>query len=110
MTTPPRGPADHLELGTYNAICDRCGKKFKAHQLSKTWDGLYVCSRDWEPRQPQDFVRGVSDPNPIPWSRTQVEATFVVFCTPNDRTAIPGVAMPGCAVPGFIDPANTLGF
>ena len=47
--------------GDNNATCDRCGKPFKASRLKKTWDGLYVCERDWEPRHPQDYVRGTRD-------------------------------------------------
>lgn len=63
------GRADFLKLGSWNAICDRCGAKFKAEDLYLTWQGYRVCLRDWEPRQPQDFVRGIPDPAPIPWSR-----------------------------------------
>jgi hypothetical protein len=47
--------------GDNNATCDRCGKPFKASQLRRTWDNLWVCDRDWEPRHPQDYVRGVKD-------------------------------------------------
>ena len=59
-------PGDHL------AICDRCGFTLWASEMKKTWDGLLVCPEDWEPRHPQDFVRGkddkqsVTDPNPYP--------------------------------------------
>ena len=52
------GRADYLRDGDWNAICDECGKKFKASQLKLRWDGFMVCQRDWEPRHPQDFVRG----------------------------------------------------
>lgn len=51
----------HYELGTANAICDRCGFKMKLHALRKEWTGLKVCSKCWEPRHPQDFVTGVPD-------------------------------------------------
>jgi hypothetical protein len=51
----------YWKAGDNNATCDRCGKPFKASQLKHTWDGLYVCARDWEPRHPQDYVRGVKD-------------------------------------------------
>lgn len=111
MSTP-RGPADYLALGDYNAICDRCGKKFKASQLTKDWQGFMLCSRDWEPRHPQDFVRARSaaEPAPVPFVRDMPTATFVDVCMPNDRTAIPDLAIPGCLLPGFLDPANTEGF
>lgn len=49
------------EPGNYWAECDRCGFDFRIKELKKTWDGLLVCDKDWEPRQPQDFVRAVED-------------------------------------------------
>lgn len=56
--------------GDFWRICDRCGFKKRASQTFKTWDGLYVCSEDFETRHPQDFVRGLRDnqnvPNPRP--------------------------------------------
>lgn len=45
--------------GDWNATCDRCGMKFKASQLKRTWNGLRVCSYDFEERNAQEFVRGV---------------------------------------------------
>ena len=47
--------------GTFNAICDECGFQFKASDLRVRWDGAFVCSKDWEPRHPQDFVKGRVD-------------------------------------------------
>jgi len=70
------GRADYLRDGDWNAICDECGKKFKASQLKLRWDGFMVCQRDWEPRHPQDFVRGVKDTMNTPWSRTNPEVNF----------------------------------
>ena len=55
------GRADYYNDGNWNAICDECGKKFKFSQLKKRWDGLFVCEREWEPRHPQDFVKGIRD-------------------------------------------------
>ena len=47
--------------GTHNVLCDCCGFKFKATELRMRWDGMFVCSKDWEPRHSQDFVRGRVD-------------------------------------------------
>lgn len=62
--------------GDWNVICDRCGFKYKASQLRETWDGLRVCSKDWEPRQPQDYVRGVRDNQAVPWTRPRPGDVF----------------------------------
>jgi len=63
--------------GNWNAICDVCGKQYKSTDLRKRWDNLWVCFRDYEERQPQDFVRGVADTQAVPWARPQGADTFV---------------------------------
>jgi len=47
--------------GNWKVVCDVCGREYKNYDLQLRWDGLMVCSGDWEPRQPQDFVHGVAD-------------------------------------------------
>lgn len=46
-----------LYLGDWNSLCQVCGMKYKASDLIRRWDGLYVCQADWEPRHPSDFFR-----------------------------------------------------
>jgi len=100
-----KGRADFLRLGDYNAICDRCGAKFKASMLQRDWQGFMVCAADWEPRHPQDFVRGLADPQAIPWARPQPTPDYVGgICTFNGRTAIAGYGTASCAISGFISP------
>lgn len=53
----------------YNVICDRCGFRYKNHELQKEWTGFMVCTHCWEPRHPQDFVRAVPDQKPLPYVR-----------------------------------------
>ena len=73
------GHADYYRSGTYNGICDRCGSKFKFSDLKLEWDGLYVCTANgcWEPRQPQDYVKGVRDDMAVPVSRPDQPAVYV---------------------------------
>jgi hypothetical protein len=70
------GHADFYRKGQWNAICDECGQKFKASEMKKRWDGLMVCRADWNIRQPQDFVRGIPDPQAVPWSRPPQQLVF----------------------------------
>lgn len=63
--------------GDWNAICDVCGRQYKASELKARWDGFMVCHGDWEPRQPQDFVRGVADTIKVPWSRPEPADYFL---------------------------------
>lgn len=62
-----RGRADYWAPGDWNAQCYECGRKRKASMLKKHWQGYYVCPEHWEPRQPQDFARGVPDNQTPPW-------------------------------------------
>lgn len=63
--------------GDWNAICDSCGRKFKASQLKQRWDGFMVCKDDWEPRHEQDFVRARMDKISVPWVRSPTD-TFIL--------------------------------
>ena len=72
------------DSGDWKALCDVCGREYKATQLTKRWDGLMCCTQDWEPRQPQDFVRGVDDNQTVPWSRPEPADYFIpIHFTPS---------------------------
>ena len=61
----------------WNAVCDRCGFEFKSYELQKEWTGNMTCKRCWEPRHPQDFVRGVPDNQVPPWTRPEPADVFI---------------------------------
>ena len=63
--------------GDWKAICDICGRLFKASLLKKRWDGFQTCPDDFEIRQPQDFVRGVLDKQSTPWVRDEAADSFI---------------------------------
>jgi hypothetical protein len=72
-----------FELGQWNALCQRCGRKYKARQIRLEWTGLRVCHGPsttgcWEPQQPQDFVKGRADRQAPAWSSPEAPDTFVV--------------------------------
>jgi hypothetical protein len=69
-------------LGKWKAQCDRCGVSYLNTQLAQEWTGLRVCrgggTNDcWEPRHPQDFVRGKADRQAPPWSRPEQDGPDV---------------------------------
>lgn len=99
MGTSQRGRADFWEPGDWNASCSMCGRKRKASQMVRNWQGLYRCPEHNEPRQPQDFVRGLQDIQTVSWSQPQTDINIQI-CTPNGLSAIPGYAIPGCMIPG----------
>jgi hypothetical protein len=61
------GRADYLLLGDWNVQCFQCGFKAKASQMVRNWQGYWVHPEHNEPRQTQDFVRGVPDNQISPW-------------------------------------------
>jgi hypothetical protein len=81
MAYPQKGRADFLDLGDWNAVCYQCGRKRKASMLRRHWQGYYVCPEHWEPRQPQDFVRGVQDIQTPPWTQPMPADVFVSVTT-----------------------------
>ena len=56
-----------------------------------------VCSGDWEPRQPQDFVRGVADKQAPPWARPEASDDFLFTCTPITSQALADYGVADCA-------------
>ena len=70
-------PANSLQLGKWNVICDRCGFKYKNDQVKKEWTGQIVCELCFETRHPQDFVRAVKDDQTVPFTRPEKADVFV---------------------------------
>ena len=96
------GKADYLNLGEWNAQCFRCGRKRKANELKKQWQGYFVCPEHWEPRQPQDFVRAIPDRPAAPWVQPlnwNYVGPNIALCTIASSSAIPGEMAPGCSIP-----------
>jgi hypothetical protein len=71
MGYPPRGRADYWEPADWNIVCSMCGRKRKASETERNWQGLYRCPEHNEPRQPQDFVRNVKDIMTVPFDQEE---------------------------------------
>lgn len=64
-----------------------------------------MCVRDWEPRQPQDFVRNVTDTQVIPWARPKqtenwVSGSEIIPPSLAYTGAVAGLAVAGYAICG----------
>jgi hypothetical protein len=75
----------YYDKGSWNIICDYSGHKIKRSNARYTWNGYLVRKDLWEPRQPQDFVRGRRDNMSAPPGETRGEGTDV-FLTANEVT------------------------
>ena len=76
------GQSDYYLHGSSNAVCDRCGFKYKRRDMRKEWTGSYACyggntNNCWEPRNAQDFVKGRFDKQTPPWVRPETTENFV---------------------------------
>jgi|ERR1700678_1908631 len=94
-----RGRADYFAPGDFNAACSMCGRKRKASTMVRNWQGLYRCPDHNEPRQPQDFVRGVQDIQTPPWAQRETDLD-VQICTFNSQSDVIGWLAAGCVVIG----------
>ncbi len=62
-------------LGDNLVISDRSGMTRYRSQMRMTWDGLFVDADEWNPREAQDFVRGIPDDQSVPISRPDVKTS-----------------------------------
>lgn len=83
--------------GSWNVICDSCGKKIKASEAKQRWDGLIVCPEDFEMRQPQDFVKARADKISVPFTRPRPTDVFVVSCDLFTSSGVSDVGVADCA-------------
>lgn len=56
----------HFRMGSFYRTDDRTGFPQRADITRKEWTGLIVDEKVWEPRQPQDLVKGVPDIQAVP--------------------------------------------
>lgn len=109
MSGPTKGPNDYYLPGDWNVACSMCGRKRKASQMVKNWQGMWRCPEHNEPRQPQDFVRATHDVQTVPFSQPETDIDLLI-CTLNGVSAIPDGAISDCSIPDnpifnpFLDP------
>lgn len=88
------GRNSYYKIGDWNFLCMVCGQQRKSSQGRLRWDGVRTCEKCWEPRQSQDFVRGVPDPSGVPWSYPRTSLTFVDEATRPDGSSPAVVPIP----------------
>ena len=87
----------HAKKGDWSAICEVCGFKLKASRLKLRWDGLRVCSEDWEPRHPMDLYRGpIGTESQVPWTSPEPTDILIDVSFPgSSSTDLPGNTFDG---------------
>jgi hypothetical protein len=56
-----------IREGDWHALCQVCGMRYYGSELVKRWDGFYVCSKDFEPRHPLDFLNIKAEDVTVPY-------------------------------------------
>lgn len=59
----------HFKMGSFYRTDDRSGFPQRAENTRQEWTGLIVDTKLWEPRNTQDFVKGVKDDQSVPKPR-----------------------------------------
>lgn len=90
--------------GTWRAVCQVCGFEFASDEIKKRWDGLLVCSKDYETRHPQTLIK-IREESSVPaFVSSEPEDVFVHFCDIFDSSSYVGMAEAGCARASVISP------
>lgn len=67
----------YYKPGSWNTICQVCGRKFKSDETRKRWDGLIVCNSDFENRHILDFLKVREDDPAVPYVSPEPSDNFV---------------------------------
>jgi len=88
--------------GDWNTLCDSCGRKYKASQLKKRWDGLMVCKEDYETRHPQDLIQVQQEKITVDFSRPDPNDHFTGYvCSVRETNPLSDIASADCARVGW---------
>ena len=98
-----------FESGSWNVICDSCGKKMKSSHAKHRWDGFIVCNDCFEHRHPQDLIKTKPDKQTVPFTRppsdTFIEVNYIDLetgCTATTRSAMADLGTADCATVGIM--------
>jgi hypothetical protein len=99
--------------GNYKFTCHVCGFWYPSGEIKKRWDGVYVCSKDWEPRHPQTLIKIRGErafPSIVSKDASPDPEVFV--CNIQTSSPYSGLGVAGCmrAGPYFLSYADTLNF
>lgn len=100
---------DYLDLGNWNVACAQCQRKRKASEMKQLppgtpGAGLYVCPEHWEPRHPQDFVRGIPDKPAAPFVQHQNDTFTGGDCDLYGISCLADWAVADCSICDYISP------
>ena len=85
---------NYYKRGSYNAVCDVCGFRFKAEELDARWDGVMACKKDWEPRNSLDFIKAPKGTTALSWTRPEPDNNFITVNYVSSSTGTQDLTIP----------------
>jgi len=83
--------------GNWKVVCDVCQMQYPSSQVKRRWDGLIVCSKDWETRHPQTLYNYKSHISTPDFIRPEPdEDRFIHTCTIEAQSCYAGLGQAGC--------------
>jgi len=83
--------------GNWKVVCDVCGFWFPSSEMKKRWDGLMVCSKDFEARHPQSLYNYKHHTSVPTFVRKEPTEVFVHVCTVQGSSSYADLAEADCA-------------
>lgn len=98
----------HYKLGSFYRVDDRTGFPQRAERTRMEWTGLIVDQARWEPRQPQDLVKGVPDIQSVPDARPLSQNIYVgpISAQTTENAVVGQTAIPVQTIFGFYQGAK----
>lgn len=95
----------HYKPGSFYRQSDRTGFAVRAEETRMQWNNLITEDSTWEPRQPQDLVKGVKDIQGVPFPRPLPADEFVgpVYVQTTANAAVLATSLILQSVKGFRD-------
>jgi hypothetical protein len=95
-------------MGSFYRSDDRSGFTVRSEQTRQEWQDLIVDQKLWEPRQPQDLVKGVADDQTVPEARPVPPPTFVgpIYAQLTANVVVGATFLPIQYIAGFANGDN----
>lgn len=102
------GHQPRFKGGDWLVVDDVSGRVIHASEARHRWDGAIVGDSNWEPRHPQEFVKGVKDDQSVPYSRpaltVSVAALGVISPVPEPGAPVaPSTLIASSIIVGQVD-------
>jgi hypothetical protein len=65
------------KAGDHLFVCQQCGFTKYGSEVRLQWNGLRVCAKCYDPRHPQEYLRGRRDDQTVPFANPPAAPHFL---------------------------------